>query len=47
MQNGIVGVFSPSSRYGQLIVVNNSGDAFEADDVEMHQVFNPIDYADA
>ena len=42
VQNGFVGVFSPSSRYGQLIVVNNSGDAFEADDVEMHQVFNPI-----
>lgn len=42
VQNGLVGVFSPSSRYGQLIVVNNSGDAFEADDVEAHQVFNPI-----
>jgi hypothetical protein len=42
VQNGFVGVFSPSSRYGQLIVVNNSGDAFEADDVEMHQVMNPI-----
>lgn len=42
VQNGLVGVFSPSSRYGQLIVVNNSGDAFEADDVEMHTVFNPI-----
>lgn len=42
VQNGFVGVFSPSSRYGQLIVVNNSGDAFEADDVEMHQVLNPI-----
>lgn len=46
VQNGFVGVFSPSSRYGQLVVVNNSGDAFEADDVEMHQVFNPIDLAD-
>lgn len=42
VQNGFVGVFSPSSRYGQLIVVNKSGDAFEADDVEMHQVMNPI-----
>lgn len=42
VQNGFVGVFSPSSRYGQLVVVNNSGDAFEADDVEAHQVFNPI-----
>jgi len=42
VQNGIVGTFSPSGRYGQLVVVNNSGDAFEADDVEMHQVLNPI-----
>ena len=42
VQNGYVGTFSPSERYGQLIVVNNSGDAFEADDVEMHQVMNPI-----
>ena len=42
VQNGFVGVFSPSSRYGQMLLVNNSGDAFEADDVEMHQVFNPI-----
>jgi hypothetical protein len=42
VQNGVVGVFSPSSRYGQLLLVNNSGDIFEADDVEMHQVFNPI-----
>ena len=42
VQNGLVGVFSPSGRYGQLIVVNNGGDAFEADDVEMHQVMNPI-----
>jgi hypothetical protein len=42
VQNGLVRRFSPSSRYGQLIVVNNSGDAFEADDVEMHQVMNPI-----
>jgi hypothetical protein len=42
VQNGFVGVFSPPERYGQLIVVNNGGDAFEADDVEMHQVMNPI-----
>lgn len=42
VQNGFVGIFSPAERYGQLIVVNNSGDAFEADDVEMHQVMNPI-----
>lgn len=42
VQNGFVGRFSPGARYGQLIVVNNSGDAFEADDVEMHQVLNPV-----
>ncbi len=42
VQCGFVGVIRPTGRYGQLIVVNSSGDAFEADDVEMHQVFNPI-----
>jgi len=42
VQNGYVGAFSPPTRYGQLLVVNNSGDAFEADDVEMHQVMNPV-----
>lgn len=42
VQNGFVGVFAPPGRYGQLIVVNNGGDAFENDDVEMHQVLNPI-----
>jgi len=42
VQNGFVGEFSPTSRYGQLLVVNNGGVAFEDDDVEMHQVMNPI-----
>lgn len=42
VQNGFVGILRPSGRYGQLVVVNNSGDTFEADDVEMHQVLNPI-----
>ncbi len=42
VQNGFVGVLTPTSRYGQLILVNNSGDAFEADDVEMHQVMTGI-----
>jgi hypothetical protein len=42
VQNGFVGVFSPPGQYGQLIVVNNGGDAFEADNAEHHQVFNPI-----
>jgi len=44
VQNGFVGVFRPPTRYGQLIVFNNSGDAFENDDVEMHQVMSPIVY---
>jgi hypothetical protein len=42
VQNGFVGILHPPGRYGQLIVVNESDDAFEADDVEMHQVLNPI-----
>lgn len=42
VQNGYVGALSPPTRWGQLLVVNNSGDAFEADDVEMHQVLNPV-----
>jgi hypothetical protein len=42
VQNGFVGILRPPGRYGQLIVVNESDDAFEADDVEMHQVLNPI-----
>lgn len=42
VQNGYVGIFSPSQRFGQMIVVNNSGDAFEADDVEAHTVMNPL-----
>jgi len=42
VQNGYVGTFSPAERYGQLLVINESGGAFENDDVEMHQVMNPI-----
>lgn len=43
VQNGLVNPrWTPSSQYGQLVVVNNGGAAFEADDVEMHQVFNPL-----
>lgn len=42
VQAGYVGTFSPMERYGQMIVVNSSGDAFEADDVEMHTVMNPL-----
>lgn len=42
VQNGFVGVFSPAERYGQMIVVNNTADVTEADDVENHVVMNPI-----
>jgi len=42
VQNGFVGILRPPSRYGQMIVVNSSGDAFEADDVEAHTVLNPL-----
>lgn len=42
VQNGFVGILAPLGRYGQMIVVNESGDAFEADDVEAHTVMNPI-----
>lgn len=42
VQNGYVGILRPPGRYGQLIVVNNGGDTFEQDDVEAHQVLNPI-----
>lgn len=42
VQNGYVATFSPQERYGQLLVINESGDVFEADDVEMHQVMNPV-----
>lgn len=42
VQNGPVGTLVPKERYGQLVVVNRSGDALEADDVENHFVLNPI-----
>lgn len=42
VQNGYVGRFSPASRWGQMIVVNRSGDVFEADNVEAHVVMNPV-----
>ena len=42
VQVGYVGTFSPKTRYGQMVVVNNGGDVFEDNDVEMHTVMNPI-----
>lgn len=37
-----VGIFTPSQRYGQLVLVNNSGAALHSDDVETHVVMTPI-----
>lgn len=37
-----VGIFTPAQRYGQLVVVNNSGVALHSDDVETHVVMTPI-----
>lgn len=42
VQNGFVGTFCPKTRWGQMVIVNSSGDAFENDDVENHVVMNPI-----
>jgi hypothetical protein len=43
VQNGLVSPsFVPSSRYGQLIIVNNTGDVFEVTDAEMACWFNPL-----
>lgn len=42
VQNGHVGIFSPPTRYGQMVVVNNGGDTYEADNVEMAVWMNPV-----
>jgi len=42
VQNGYVGRFEMPTQWGQLIVVNNGGDVYENDDVEMHTVLNPV-----
>ncbi len=42
VQNGFIGVLVPPSRYGQMVVVNEADDVFEADDVEMGVFMNPI-----
>lgn len=40
VQVGVVGVFSPPTRYGSLVVV--VADDIHSDDVECHVVFDPI-----
>ena len=42
IQMGFVGVFAPPTRYGSLIVFNNTADAFHSDAVEMGVSFTPI-----
>jgi len=42
VQNAYVGRFEAPTQWGQLIVVNDGGDAIEADDVENHTVFVPV-----
>lgn len=37
-----IGSFSPPTRYGQVIVLNKSGQAFEGDAVEMYVALNPL-----
>lgn len=42
VQGGYIGRFEPPTQWGQIVVVNNSGDALEADDVENHVVLFPV-----
>ena len=42
IQKQHIGVFSPSERYGILVVKNECGATLDADDIESHVVFNPI-----
>ena len=37
-----IGVFSPTQRYGTLVIKNESNAAIHSDDVECHIVFDPI-----
>lgn len=42
VQRGTIGRFSPPQRYGSVIVVNSSGQAFEGDAVEMCIALVPV-----
>lgn len=42
IQLGTIGVFSPPTRYGILVVHNNTDDTFHSDSVEMAVAFDPI-----
>jgi len=42
IQMALIGTFSPPTRYGSLVVHNNTADAFHSDVVEMAVAFTPI-----
>lgn len=42
IQIGTVGIFSPPTRYGVLVVHNNTSDTLHSDSVEMAVSFDPI-----
>lgn len=42
VQRGYVGEFIPPERYGSVVVINESGQAFEGDAVEMNVVLLPL-----
>lgn len=43
VQNGLVNpAFQPTSRYGQIVLVNNGGDVFEASDAQMAVWMTPV-----
>ena len=42
VQYATVGEFAPPTRYGQVVVWNESGQAFEGDAVEMFVALVPI-----
>jgi hypothetical protein len=42
VQSGYIGRFTPPSRYGSLVVVNNSGAAFHSTNTNQEITFSPI-----
>lgn len=42
VQVAVIAIFSPPTRFGSLVVVNESGAAFHSDAVETHVVMDPI-----
>jgi len=42
VHTGFIGVFSPSDRYGNLVVHNNGADDYDSDAIQMAVAFDPI-----